>query len=320
MLHGGLADFAYMVSRRIVTSSAPALSGLEWPVFEAQGAEDGPRLCLMAGVHGGEYPAIAAVRRFMRELDTESLRGSILAVPLVSPTSFAARSPFVVPEDGRNLNRSFPGDPDGSFTQVLAHHVFSQFVAGSDLLIDLHGGDMVEALEPFAIYDDSPQAERSQQLARAFGFGYVVCDRTDHLGGMSTSAAAAAGIPGVMAEAGGCGLLEPAEVDRQLRGVTNALRTVGMLPGEPSPPPPAQRLVERFIWPRSRTAGWWQAETQTGAEVKAGERLGAVLDPFGDELEVITAPEPGVVLFVTTSPAVGADGLLLGLGGGLREF
>ncbi len=308
------------VERRIVTSAFPELRGLEWPVFEAQGAQDGPRLCLTAGVHGGEYPAIAAVRRFMRGLDTASLRGSIIAVPVVSLTSFTARSPFVVPEDGRNLNRSFPGDPEGSFTQVLAHHIFTEFISGADLLIDLHGGDMVEALEPFVIYDDSPQAERSLELARAFGFDYVVCDETDHLGGMSTSAATAAGIPGVIAEAGGCGLLEPAEVDRQVRGLTNALRTVGMLDGEPAPPPPGQRLVKRFIWPRTAAAGWWEAETRAGAEVEAGERLGAVLDPFGDELEVITAPEAGVVLFLTTSPAVAEGGLLLGLGGGLEEF
>jgi uncharacterized protein len=306
--------------RRIVTASYPQLRGLEWPVFEAQGAEDGPRLCLTAGVHGGEYPAIAAVRQFMRELDPKTLRGSIVAVPIVSPTSFAARSPFVVPEDGRNLNRSFPGDPGGSFTQVLAHHIFTEFISGSDLLIDLHGGDMVEALEPFAIYDDSPQAERSEELARAFGFDYVVCDETDHLGGMSTTAATAAGIPGVIAEAGGCGLPEPREVARHIRGLINALRSARMLSGEPDPPPPNQRLATRFIWPRAKSAGWWQAETHAGAEVRAGERLGAVLDPFGDELEVVTAPEAGVVLFLTTSPAVAEDGLLMGLGGGLRGF
>jgi hypothetical protein len=308
------------IERRIVTSAHPALSGLDWPVFEARGAQDGPRLCLTAGVHGGEYPAIAAVRQFMRELDSDALRGSILAVPILSPTSFRNRSAFVVPEDGRNLNRSFPGDPDGSFTEALAHHVFTEFVSGSDLLIDLHGGDIFEALEPFAIYDDSPQAERSQELARAFGFDYVVCDRNDHLGGMSTSAATAAGIPGVIAEAGGCGLLEPVAVERHVRGLSNALRAVGMLPGEPTPAPAGQRLAERFVWPRSGSAGWWQAETRAGAQVEAGQRLGAILDPFGDELEVVTAPEPGVVLFLTTSPAVAADGLLLGLGAGLQEF
>jgi uncharacterized protein len=307
-----------MVTRRLIGFSAPALRELRWAVFEATGSRDGPRLCLLAGIHGCEYPAIAAVVRFMRELDASTLSGSIVAVPVVSPTSYAARSPFVVPEDGRNLNRSFPGDPNGSFSQVLAHHVFTEFISPSDLLIDLHGGDMVETLEPFVLYDDSPQRHAADVLARAFGFRYVVCDTTDTLGGTTSAAAAAAGIAAITAEAGGCGLLEQADVDRHIRGLASALRAIGMLGGEPDPPPADQQMVERFVWLRCGSAGWWQAKVEAGAVVAAGDRLGAVLDPFGDELETVTAPEPGVVLFLTTSPAVARDGLLLGLGGSMR--
>ncbi len=309
-----------MVTRRLARFPAPPLAGLEWPVFEASGTGDGPRACLLAGVHGCEYSSIAALVQFMRALDVAALAGSIVAVPLVSPTSFAARSPFVVPEDGRNLNRSFPGDPQGSFTDVLAHHVFSEFVSGADALIDLHGGDMVEALEPFTLYDDSPERETAERLARAFGLGYVVCDTTDALGGTTSAAAAAAGIPGFIAEAGGRGLLEPAEVERHLRGLRNALRVAGVLHGEPDPPPPGQRLVERFLWLRSSAPGWWQPAVAVGEEVAAGDRLGTVLDGFGDAIETITAPEAGVPLFLTSAPAVQAGGLLLGLGAGLREL
>jgi predicted deacylase len=289
-------------------------------VVEITGAHDGPRLCLLAGIHGCEYPAIAAARRFARELDPAQLHGSVLAVPIASPTSYRARSPFVVPEDERNLNRSFPGDPAGSFTDVLAHHLFTEFIAPSDLLIDLHGGDMVEALEPFVLLDDSPQRESAERLARAFGFGYVVCDTTDHLGGTTSAAAAAAGLPAITAEAGGCGLLEEGAVELHLRGLTNALRAAGMLEGPVAPPPASQRLVERFVWPRCTQAGWWEPAVSAGEPVEAGQRLGVILDPFGDELEAIDAPEPGVVLFLTTSPAVGENGLLLGLGGGMTEW
>jgi predicted deacylase len=309
-----------VITRRLVRAAAPLLTDLEWPVFEAIGARDGPRICLLAGVHGCEYSSIAALVQFMRTLDVSAVAGSILAVPVVSPTSFVARSPFVVPEDGRNLNRSFPGDPNGSFTEVLAHHVFSEFVSGSDVLIDLHGGDMVEALEPFALYDDSPVGERAQRLARAYGLPYVVRDTTDALGGTTSAAAAAAGIPGVVAEAGGCGLLDAAEVERHVRGLRSALRAAGALDGEPDPPPAVQRLVERFLWLRTPTAGWWQTAVSVGETVAAGDRLGAVLDGFGDTVETVTAPEAGVVLFLTTSPAMRADGLLVGLGAGLREF
>ncbi len=309
-----------MLIRRVVRFPSPALAGLEWPVLEAVGARDGPRVCVLAGVHGCEYSSIAAVRQFMRELDVSAVIGSIVGVPIVSPTSFVARSPFVAPEDGRNINRSFPGDPEGTFTDVLAHHVFSEFIAGSDVLIDLHGGDMVEALEPFALIDDSLVRDDAERLARAYGLRYVICDTTNPLGGTTSAAAAAAGIPGITAEAGGRGLLEPAEVQRHLRGLRSTLRAAGALDGEPDPPPPGQQLVERLQWLRSPAAGWWQPAVAVGDAIAAGTHLGDVLDGFGDAAESVTARDAGVVLCVTSSPAVQADGLLLGLGTGLRPF
>ncbi|MGH2907957.1 MAG: succinylglutamate desuccinylase/aspartoacylase family protein [Solirubrobacteraceae bacterium] len=306
-----------MIERRTVTSANPTLAGLSWPVFEATGERDGPRLTLLAGIHGAEYPAIAAVRAFMRELDTSALAGSILAVPIASPTSFRVRSAFVVPEDGRNLNRAFPGRADGSFSDALADHLFQEFIAGSGLLVDLHGGDLFEALEPFTIYEDSPQRETAHRLACAFNFPYVIRERGGDLRGMTSAAAADAGIPAVIAEAGGCGLLEPGAVQRHLDGLHNALRAAGMLAGPVIAPPAGQRLVEDFRWLRCANAGWWQSEVEVGATVVSGKRLGAILDPFGDDLEEIAAPLAGAVVFLTTSPAVDSDGLLMAIGGAL---
>ena len=163
-----------MIERRSIRFEAKALEGLELPCIEARGAADGPHLCLLAGVHGGEYSSIAAAVRFMNKLDTSALSGRITAVPIVSMTSFRARAAFVVPEDGKNLNRCFPGSADGTFSEVLAHHVFDQLIAPADVLIDLHGGDMVEALEPFTLYNQSEASQEAQALAVSFGFPYVV--------------------------------------------------------------------------------------------------------------------------------------------------
>jgi predicted deacylase len=309
-----------MIERRVVTSANPKLADLQWPVFEATGAHDGPRLLLMAGIHGCEYPAIAAVRSFMRRLDITALSGSILAVPIASPTTFTARSAFVVPEDGKNLNRCFPGDPDGSFTEALADHILTEFISPVDLVIDLHGGDLFEALEPFAIYDDSPQRETAHRMATAFGFPYVICDESGDLAGMTSSVAAAAGKPAIIAEAGGCGLLEADAVGLHLTGLANALRAVGMLAGEPRRLIAEQWMARDFRWMRCADAGWWQAEVTVGQTVAAGDRLGAVLDPFGDELEVIAAPLDGAVAFLTSSPAVADDGLLLAIAGDLAPI
>jgi predicted deacylase len=305
-----------MIERRTIRFDHELLAGVGLPCFEAAGSRDGPHLCLIGGIHGGEYSSIAAVTRFMNSLDPRGLSGRITAVPVVSMTSFRARTAFVVPEDGKNLNRCFPGSYDGTFSDVLARHVFDELIAPSDVLVDLHGGDMVEALEPFAIYDESPVEDRARGLAIAFGLPYVVRSATADapVSGMTSSAAAAAGIPAVIAEAGGCGLLTEKALQLHLDGLGNALRHLGMLPGEASPPGPGMRSVGRFVWLRSRDAGWWEPAVRAGDEVPAGSSLGVVRNLFGDELERVDAPEDGVVLFLTTSPAVEADGLLLGLG------
>jgi predicted deacylase len=284
------------------------LNGLDVPAFELTGAHDGPKLALIGGIHGCEYSSIAAVIKVMRGLDEQELHGSITAVPIVSMESFRQRSPFVVPADGKNLNRSFPGDPGGSYTDKLAHDIFTKLIQPADALIDLHGGDLVEALEPFALYS----SDAARDLALAFSFPYVVDSPPGSLQGMTAAAAAEAGIPGVIAEAGGIGQLDQAMVDLLAGGTRNALKHLGMLAGEPEPS--QSKTVHRFIWLHSTPAGFWQAAVKAGDVVSAGDTLGEVTDLYGDTQETVRAPEDGVILFLTTSAAVAEEGLLLGLG------
>jgi uncharacterized protein len=305
-----------VIDRRTIVFPHPLLGGVEHPAFEARGAKDGPRLSLIGGIHGCEYSSIAAVTRLMNELDTDELAGSITAVPVVSMQSFVRRSPFVVPEDGKNLNRCFPGSLEGSYTDVLARSIFDELIAPADVLVDLHGGDQAEGLEPFTIYEASAVKDRARAIAVAFGLPYVVREepRPGGLGGMTSSTAARAGIPAIIAEAGGRGLLEESCVQLLVTGVRNVLRHLEMLPGEPDPPSAAMRTVGRFTWLRCERAGWWDAAVASGDEVSEGQLLGRIRDLWGDVHEEIRAPEDGVVLFITTSPSVGDDGLLLGLG------
>jgi predicted deacylase len=311
-----------MIERRTIRFDHDLLAELELPCFEAAGDQDGPHLCLLGGIHGGEYSSIAAVVRFMNGLDTAELSGRITAVPIVSMPSFRARAAFVMPQDGKNLNRCFPGSHDGTFSDVLARHVFDELIAPSDFLLDLHGGDMVEALEPFSLYDESAVEEQARSLAVAFGLPYVVrsAPADAPIGGTTSGAAAAAGVPAAIAEVGGCGLLEEDAVRTHLDGIGNALRHLRMLPGDVTPPRADMRSVGRFVWLRSAEEGWWEPDVRAGDEVRAGASLGTVQSLFGEVIERVPAPEDGVVLFLTSSPAVGADGLLLGLGADLAPI
>ena len=308
-----------MIERRVVRFKHDLLRDIEHPAFEAHGAKDGPKLALIAGIHGCEYSSIAAVTRVMRDLDASRLAGSILAVPVVSMQSYERRSAFVVPEDGKNLNRSFPGSATGTFTDALGRSIFDELIAPADVLLDLHGGDLVEALEPFSIYEASDVEDAAHGIATAFGLPYVVREQRQDggLSGMTASAAAAAGIPAVIAEAGGCGQLDEGAVRLLADGVVNVLRHLEMLPGEPTPPSRPIRRVDSFLWVRCASAGWWEAAVGAGDEVAEGAIVGHVKNLWGDVLEEIRAPQEGVVLFLTTSPAVGDNGLLLGLGADL---
>ena len=297
-----------------------SLAGFEVPVVELTGAADGPRLTVLAGVHGCEYAPMAAVRRWTRALAGRDLRGRIRAVPVLNLPAFRARTPFLVPDDGKNLNRCFPGDPDGTVADRLAYAAFTQLILGSDALVDAHAGDMVEALEPFALYDAGPSEARSLELATAYGLGYVIRqepgpDRA--VGGTTSTAAAELGIPAIIAEAGGCGLVEAAAVDAHVRGLDRVLALLGMA-SDPAAEagqarPPAR--LGRFLWLRSTGEGWWEPAVRPGEQVAEGQVLGTVSSLDGAEVrQTVTAPAPGVPMFITSSPAVAADGLLLGLG------
>jgi uncharacterized protein len=298
---------------------ALTLAGLEVPVIELAGAADGPRLTVIAGVHGCEYASMDGVRKWAGRLEQRELRGRVVAVPVLNLPAFRARSPFVVPDDGKNLNRCFPGDPAGTLADQLAYAAFTELIAGSDALVDAHAGDMVEALEPFTLYDTGPAEDRARELAIAYGLGYVIRQAPGPgraVGGSTSQAAAAAGIPAIIAEAGGCGLVERDAVEAHVRGLDGILAALGM--ADPAPAAASARPPEhlqQFLWLRCQDEGWWEPAVQVGQTVAEGQLLGTVSTLDGARtLQTITAPAAGVPMFITSSPAVAADGLLLGLG------
>lgn len=301
-----------------LVSDAPLLAGWSWPYTTIVGHEDGPQTTIIAGIHGCEYVSIRAAIRLATELDPGEVCGRVLIVPVINMPAFRERTPFVTPLDGKNPNRFFPGDPAGTFTEVLADFVFTTCIAPSDAFIDLHGGDLVEALEPFAILaaDAAPDVvARSRALAEAFGLPYTVNQRGAPAGqraGMTYAAAAAIGIPGLIAEAGGIGQLTLPDVDLLVNGSRRALRAAGNLDGAAIVP--GTRYLEEFSWCYTPVGGFWIADVRAGDGLAAGQEIGRVLALSGAVLETIVAPAAGVVLFLTTSAAVQPHGLLLGLG------
>lgn len=306
------------VQHHSVELPGSALTGTRWPVTTISGAAPGPVVLVTAGVHGAEYPSIECAIRLGKQTKPENLRGTLVILPVVNLPAFWERSMFVCPVDNQNPNRMFPGDPDGTYSEQLAHAITSELIARADYYIDLHGGDMVEALEPFSICrGGETQVDRtSEEMARAFGLeNLLIIDRPvqEAKGDMTFVAAAQRGVPGFIAEAGGVGQLDEPSVKLLFDGVVRVLNHLEMadIDVEPAPSP---RVFHGFQWIYSESEGMFYTGVSVGDRVSAGQSVGRVGSLFGEEIEQIESPVDGRVLFLTTSPAVKREGLLMGIG------
>jgi predicted deacylase len=295
----------------------PALARYQWPFFSIVGAKPGPTFLVTAGIHAAEYTGIEAAIRLGRALDPAEVSGTVVIIPLLNRPGFYERSIYVNPEDNDNMNRVFPGRPDGTWSERFAYHLLNDVIAGVDYAIDLHAGDMIEDLVPFVGFRASGRPEvdeAARRMLAAYGAAWAIVSLPGgERSGLLYGAAAERGVSAILAESGRCGLLEEDAVQRHVDGVQNILRTLGILAGAPAAVSPL-RYLNRFDWLRSEHEGIFHCAIKVGDQVSAGQELGEIVDLLGDRLSTITAPAAGVVLFLVTSPAIKRDGLLMGIG------
>jgi predicted deacylase len=284
-------------------------SSVSLPMVITHGSTPGPVLAITAGIHGGEYVPMVAARQFVRELDPALMRGTIVVSLQSSPVAFEQRVAFVNPLDGKNLNRSFPGDPQGGPTARLAAWLFENLLARADYYVDCHCGDLPEALDPFTGASPGPDGvldERARAMADCFDVPRLI---VDPLEGSTIRAAAMAGIPAVLIEVGGEGRWSQEEVDVQRNGLRRIAAQVGILPAEAGARPRLP-LFENAADVLSERAGLWYPEVAPGTLVAEGTRLGRLEDPLGEVAQEILAPAAGVLVFGLGSLAAVQGSLL----------
>ena len=280
------------------------LAKYEWPYIAIAGLQAGPTVLITAGIHAAEYTGIEAAIRLGRTTSPDAVRGTLIIIPLLNRPGFYERSIYVNPEDGDNLNRLFPGKPDGTWGERFAHRLLTEIVTKCDYSIDLHAGDLIE---------DSLDA-RIRGMADAYGARWAVKGMpTSERPGSLFAVAALNGVASMIAESGGRGLLIEEDVARHVTGVTNILRTIGALSGRPEHVDPPT-VVKSFDWLRSPVEGIFHSRVRVDQFVKPRELLGDMTDLVGEPLAAMTAPVGGVILFIVTSPAIKKDGLVLAIG------
>jgi predicted deacylase len=286
---------------------------VRFPIFVVNGAQPGPTLAVTAGIHGAEFASIEAALQVGRAITPERLAGRLIIVAVANMPAFLARAIYVCPLDGKNLNRVFPGQADGTAAEQIAFWLFENVIRQADYYVDMHGGDLIEALVPFTIYHDSGNPavnQASLEIARAFGIPYIL--RSESLGG-TFSAAARAGIPAILTEAGGQGIWRPRDVKWHMDGLNRLMRHLGMIKGA-RPRPVATREFAQSFWLRSDHEGYWYPAVSVGETVHLGQDLGHVADFQGNVLQPVACPADGVVLFLVSSLAINPGDPLLSVG------
>lgn len=229
------------------------LPGTGIQVWRFKGAAPGPKVLITAGIHGSEYPRILTARRLLALFEEGVAAGEVTVVPLVNPAAFDARAKAVNPEDGENINRMFPGDPEGTASERRAWAI-TKLQDEADFYIDLHGGDLFEDLWPYVYVPGNCAPEvtvRAREVAEHLSVPVRVLSQA------STGAynsAAIRGTPSILIERGSLGLWDEADVEAYMTDMKSSLAFLGVIEGEPVKNP-AQREAPVASYVSSRHSG-----------------------------------------------------------------
>ena len=281
------------------------------PLSVIAGTQDGPVVAIIAGVHGYEFAPILAADRLAREVLAADLDGTLIIVRVAHMPAYEDRVPYVNPYDRKNLNRSFPGSPDGTQTERIAHLLSTVVIPAADFVFDVHSGDGAEWLEAFIGVYGGPLAsdyETALGVARAMGFPNIVRysmntqEQVDLRRSLNRQAVAQ-GLPTVLVEVGENGSRNPEHVELIVSGVKNSLAFLGMLPGLQAGDAVEARHFDGTQSVPVGHAGIWNP-TRHGGWVTAGEVLGEITSHAGDVVEVVTAPASGFAIYGLAGPPV----------------
>lgn len=263
-----------------------------------RGRRPGPTLFISAAIHGDEINGVEIIRRVLQHRALKSMRGTLLAIPIVNVYGFLNHARYL--PDGRDLNRSFPGSARGSLTGRVADTFVREIVNKSTHGIDLHTGARHRSNFPQIRADlDDPET-----LAMTEAFGVPLAIHAKIRDGSLRACAGDLGIPVLLYEAGEALRFEEMYISAGVQGIINVMRAIGMLGKSRRKPPPSPVVSDQTNWIRSPESGILRTLVPLGAKVTAGQVIALVADPLGTTETELCTPTAGVVIGRTNLPLV----------------
>lgn len=243
----------------------------------------GPTLLLTAGTHGDEYEGQIALLDLARTLSPEEVHGRVIIIPAHHFPACEAGT-RTSPIDGRDVNRTFPGDPAGSFAQMLSHYVTHFLLPQVDAVMDIHsGGRSLDCLPCTMshILDDTDLTERIVGFAKAFGAPMHIMSREVDGSGTFQSACESRRLIAMSSELGGGNRVQLRGLRITETGVRNLLMHLGICAGTPAPAETPTRLMllpDNDCYHFAPCGGIYRPLHELGTWVKAGDDAAAIHD------------------------------------------
>lgn len=269
------------------------------PIFVKRGKKPGPTIFVSGAIHGDELNGIEIISRLIKSKTINSLKGTLIAVPIVNGFGVLNQSRYL--PDRRDLNRCFPGSAKGSLAGRIAHLFMQEVVIKCDFGIDLHTGAIHRSNLPQirANLDDPVTFE----MAKAFGTPVMI--NSNLRDGSLRESADEQGIPMLLYEAGQALRFDELSIKVGVKGITSVLRHLGMLPKLKLKKIPLEPFVARNSgWVRASDSGFVIHKKQLGDRVSEGDVLAEIKKPLGDVSAKILSNADGIIIGKQNIPLV----------------
>ena len=290
------------------------------PATILHGEQPGKTVLITAGIHAEEYVGIQSALELSEMLKVQKIAGTVVIVKVVNRKAFEVRSGSESHEDGKNLNRVFPGSKEGTWSERLAYAIEKELLSIADYYIDLHSGDSYEQLTPYVYYAGAAAkevVEQSREMAQQADVPYMVGSNVA-MGGCYNYAASL-GIPSILLERGQMGGWTKEKSHSTRRDVHNILCHLGIYQGEKDYRNYYPLEVKDLCYQAANEQGLWYPCKKPGDMIQQGDILGVIKDYEGKILEVCKAEYGGVILYQTGSLQVQESGSVIAYGRISRE-
>ena len=300
--HGGRVEPGETQRFRYTITETYLGDPVRMPVTIINGVESGPTVFLSAAGHGDELNGVEVVREVSDEWDHNDLCGTLVCLPVLNVPGFIAQQRYL-PIYDRDLNRSFPGDPDSTSAKRMADSIFRNFIEPCDIGIDFHTSTRgrTNMLHVRAEMANTTTA----RLANAFASNVIIDSRGPS--GALRREATDAGVPTVTVEMGEAHRFQREFIDRALAGTKSVLAEFGAKPAATVEWPGWRTVVtgtEEKTWLRADAGGIVEMHATHGDVVQAGERIATIASPFKTDASVVKAPFTGLLVGVLENPVV----------------